>query len=101
MIDAKAVVDKRAEIAEDVVIGPFSVIGPQVRIGAGTIIGSHVVIKGPTVIGKDNRIYQFSSIGEDPQDKKYAAEVTRLEIGDRNVIREFTTLHRGTSKTGL
>lgn len=98
MIDPKAVVDKRAEIADDVVIGPFSVIGANVKIGSGTVIGPHVVIKGPVSIGKDNRIYQFSSIGEDPQDKKYAAEVTRLEIGDRNVIREFTTLHRGTKQ---
>jgi UDP-N-acetylglucosamine acyltransferase len=67
-----------------------------VQIDAGTEIGPHVVIKGPTTIGKDNVIYQFTSIGEDPQDKKYADEITRLEIGDRNVIREFCTMHRGT-----
>jgi len=96
VIDQKAVVDINADIAEDVKIGPFSVIGPEVQIDSGTIIGPHVVIKGPSAIGKDNHIYQFTSIGEDPQDKKYADEVTRLEIGDRNVIREFTTMHRGT-----
>ncbi len=96
VIDQKAVVDINADIADDVKIGPFSVIGPDVQIDSGTVIGPHVVIKGPSAIGKDNHIYQFSSIGEDPQDKKYADEVTRLEIGDRNVIREFTTMHRGT-----
>ncbi len=96
MIDSKAVIDSSAEIEEDVEIGPFTVIGPDVQIDSGTVIGPHVVIKGPTAIGRDNRIYQFSSIGEDPQDKKYADEVTRLEIGDRNVIREFVTMHRGT-----
>ena len=96
MIDSKAVVDVNADIADDVTIGPFSVIGPEVQIDSGTVIGPHVVIKGPTAIGKENHIYQFTSIGEDPQDKKYAHEVTRLEIGDRNIIREFTTMHRGT-----
>ena len=73
-------------------------IGADVKIGAGTVIGSHVVIKGPTTIGRHNRIYQFTSIGEDPQDKKYAAEITRLEIGDRNTIREYTSMHRGTKQ---
>ncbi|MCK9606771.1 MAG: acyl-ACP--UDP-N-acetylglucosamine O-acyltransferase [Methylomonas sp.] len=96
MIDPRAVIDPKAELAEDVKVGPFSIIGPEVQIDAGTDIGPHVVIKGPTSIGKDNQIYQFTSIGEDPQDKKYADEVTRLEIGDRNVIREFCTMHRGT-----
>ena len=98
LIDSKAIVDSHAELADDVSVGPYSVIGADVKIGAGTIIGSHVVIKGPTSIGKENRIYQFTSIGEDPQDKKYAAEVTRLEIGDRNTIREFTSMHRGTQQ---
>ncbi|WP_031433275.1 acyl-ACP--UDP-N-acetylglucosamine O-acyltransferase [Methylomarinum vadi] len=98
MIDPKAVVDVNAEIADDVQIGPFSVIGPDVQIDSGTVIGPHVVIKGPTAIGKDNHIYQFASIGEDPQDKKYADEITRLEIGDRNTIREFCTMHRGTQQ---
>lgn len=98
MIDPKAVVHINADIADDVQIGPFSVIGPDVQIDSGTVIGPHVVIKGPTAIGRDNHIYQFASIGEDPQDKKYAAEITRLEIGDRNVIREFCTMHRGTQQ---
>ncbi|GAB4260663.1 MAG: acyl-ACP--UDP-N-acetylglucosamine O-acyltransferase [Methylomicrobium sp.] len=96
LIDPRAVIDSRAQLAEDVSVGPFTVIGADVTIGAGTVIGPHVVINGPTTIGKNNRIYQFASIGEDPQDKKYASEVTRLEIGDRNVIREFVTMHRGT-----
>lgn len=98
LIDPKAIIDSRAELAEDVCVGPFSVIGPEVKIDSGTVIGPHVVINGPTTIGKDNRIYQFASIGEDPQDKKYASEVTRLEIGDRNTIREFVTMHRGTQQ---
>ena len=98
LIDSKAIVDSHAELADDVTVGPYSVIGADVKIGAGTIIGSHVVIKGPTSIGKENRIYQFTSIGEDPQDKKYAEEITRLEIGDRNTIREFTSMHRGTQQ---
>ncbi|MEC4748793.1 acyl-ACP--UDP-N-acetylglucosamine O-acyltransferase [Methylomicrobium sp. Wu6] len=98
MIDPTSIIDKRAELAGDVSVGPYSVIGADVKIDSGTVIGSHVVIKGPTSIGKDNRIFQFSSIGEDPQDKKYASEVTRLEIGDRNTIREFTTMHRGTQQ---
>lgn len=96
LIDSSAIIDARAEIASNVTIGAFSVIGADVKIDSGTVIAPHVVIKGPTSIGKDNRIYQFASIGEDPQDKKYAAEVTRLEIGDRNTIREFTSMHRGT-----
>jgi UDP-N-acetylglucosamine acyltransferase len=96
LIDPSAIIDARAELADGVSVGAFSVIGADVKIDSGTVIGPHVVIKGPTSIGKDNRIYQFASIGEDPQDKKYAAEVTRLEIGDRNTIREFTSMHRGT-----
>ncbi|MEI7995743.1 MAG: acyl-ACP--UDP-N-acetylglucosamine O-acyltransferase [Methylococcaceae bacterium] len=98
MIDPTALIHDHAELADDVSIGAFSVIGADVKIDAGTVIGSHVVIKGPTSIGKKNRIYQFTSIGEDPQDKKYAFEVTRLEIGDRNTIREFTSMHRGTQQ---
>lgn len=98
LIDPTAIVDSKAELADDVSVGPFSVIGAGVKIGAGTVIGSHVVIKGPTTIGKENRIYQFTSIGEDPQDKKYAAELTRLQIGDRNTIREYTSMHRGTKQ---
>ena len=96
LIHTTAIVDNSAEIASDVSIGAFTVIGAGVKINSGTIIGPHVVINGPTVIGKDNHIYQFCSIGEDPQDKKYAAEITRLEIGNRNVIREFASMHRGT-----
>ncbi|MDD1618308.1 MAG: acyl-ACP--UDP-N-acetylglucosamine O-acyltransferase [Methylococcaceae bacterium] len=98
MIDPTAIIDSHAELADDVSVGAFSVIGAGVKIDAGTVIGPHVVIKGPTSIGKKNRIYQFTSIGEDPQDKKYAFEVTRLEIGDRNTIREFTSMHRGTQQ---
>lgn len=98
LIDSTAIIDKNAELASDVSVGPYSVIGADVKINSGTVIGSHVVIKGPTTIGKDNRIFQFSSIGEDPQDKKYASEITRLEIGDRNTIREFVTMHRGTEQ---
>ena len=98
MIDPTAIIDSHAELADDVSVGAFSVIGADVKIDAGTVIGPHVVIKGPTSIGKMNRIYQFTSIGEDPQDKKYAAEITRLEIGDRNTIREFTSMHRGTQQ---
>lgn len=96
MIDPRAIVHLNAELAPDVKVGPFSIIGPDVQIDSGTEIGPHVVINGPTNIGKNNVIYQFASIGEDPQDKKYADEITRLEIGNRNVIREFCTMHRGT-----
>jgi UDP-N-acetylglucosamine acyltransferase len=98
VIDPKAIVHPDAEIADDVKIGPFTVIGRDVQIDSGSVIGPHVVIRGPTAIGRDNRIYQFASIGEDPQDKKYADELTRLEIGDRNTIREFCTMHRGTQQ---
>ncbi len=98
MIDPRADVHPSAEIDSSVEIGPFSVIGANVRIGAGTRIGPHVVIQGPTEIGRENRIFQFSSIGEEPQDTSYRGEPTRLLIGDRNVIRESVTLHRGTEK---
>lgn len=96
MIDSRAIVDASAKIADDVTIGPFSVIGPDVEISSGTILESHVVVKGPTTIGKDNHIFQFACVGEQPQDLKYDAEPTRLIIGDRNTIREYATLHRGT-----
>lgn len=98
MIDPRAVIDPAAELDEDVCVGPFSIIGPGVRIGRGCRIGPHVVIKGPTTIGADNQIFQFASIGEIPQDKKYGGEDTRLEIGDRNVIREYVTMNRGTAQ---
>ena len=91
-----AIVASSAVLAGDVEIGPYSVIGEQVEIGSGTRIGSHVVVNGPTRIGRDNRIYHFASIGDDPQDKKYAGEPTRLTIGDRNTIREYCTISRGT-----
>lgn len=98
MIHPSAIVDHSAKIADDVEIGPFSIIGKDVSIDSGTWIGSHVVINGPTHIGKDNKIYQFSSLGDAPQDKKYAGEPTRLEIGDRNIIREYCTFNRGTTQ---
>lgn len=98
MIHPTAIIDSRAELADTVSVGPYSVIGDSVTIGSGTNIGPHVVIKGHTRIGEKNRIYQFSSIGEDPQDKKYTNETTQLVIGNRNTIREFTTLHRGTQQ---
>ena len=97
MIHATAVVDASASIAEDVEIGAFSVIGADVEIGAGCVIGPRVVVMGPTRIGRDNRIFQFASVGEAPQDKKYGGEPTSLELGERNVIREYVTLNRGTS----
>ncbi|NNJ90301.1 MAG: acyl-ACP--UDP-N-acetylglucosamine O-acyltransferase [Gammaproteobacteria bacterium] len=101
LIHPSAIIDDSAEIADDVSIGPFSVIGPDVSIGRGTSIASHVVIKQSTRVGEDNKILQFSSIGEDPQDKKYAGEESFLEIGDRNVIREYVTLNRGTSQDAV
>ncbi|GAA0695652.1 acyl-ACP--UDP-N-acetylglucosamine O-acyltransferase [Marinobacterium maritimum] len=96
MIHPQAIVDPSARLAEDVEVGPWTLIGPDVEIGAGTRIASHVVIKGPTRIGEGNQIFQFATIGEDCQDKKYAGEPTRLEIGDHNVFREGCTVHRGT-----
>jgi UDP-N-acetylglucosamine acyltransferase len=99
-IHSTAIVDPKARIADSVEIGPYSIIGPNVEIGANTVIGPHVVIDGHTRIGTDNRIFQFSSIGAVPQDKKYAGEETRLEIGDRNTIRESCTLNIGTVQDG-
>lgn len=96
MIDPRAIIDPSAKVADDVEIGPWTMIGPDVEIGAGTVVASHVVIKGPTKIGANNRIYQFSSVGEDTPDLKYKGEATRLVIGDNNVIREGVTIHRGT-----
>src|ERR1700721_1433660 len=97
MIDSRAVIDPQAQIAADVRIGPFTVIGPDVSVGPGTWIGPHVVINGPTRIGAGNKIFQFASLGDAPQDKKYNGEPTRLEIGDRNVFRESVTVNRGTT----
>ena len=95
-IHQTAIVDPTARIANNVHVGPYSIIGADVEIGEGTWIGPHVVINGPAKIGKDNKIFQFSSIGEMPQDLKFHGEKTLLEIGDRNVIREFCTFNRGT-----
>ncbi len=97
-IHPTAIVDAKAELADDVTIGPYSVIGPDVKIDSGSSIGSHVVVTGHTTIGKHNQIFQFSSLGEAPQDKKYKGEPTKLEIGDHNTIREFCTFNRGTSQ---
>jgi UDP-N-acetylglucosamine acyltransferase len=96
MIDERAVVARGARIDDSASIGAFTVVGPDVEIGPRTRIEPHVVIKGPTVIGADNHIFQFASIGDDPQDKKYKGETTRLVIGDRNTIREYCTINRGT-----
>jgi UDP-N-acetylglucosamine acyltransferase len=100
MIHKTVIIDSSAIIADDVSIGPYSIIGANVEIGSGCQIESHVVIKGPTKIGKNNHIYQFSSVGEVPQDKKYAGEPTLLEIGDNNLIRESVTINRGTLQGG-
>lgn len=96
MIHPSAIVDPSAKIAEDVEVGPWTYIGADVSIGPGCVIGPHVVINGPTKIGANNHIYQFASVGEACQDKKYKGEPTLLEIGDNNVIRESCTIHRGT-----
>jgi UDP-N-acetylglucosamine acyltransferase len=95
-IHATAIVDATAELDSSVEIGPYSVIGPNVKIDAGTRIAGHVIINGPSIIGKNNHIFQYSSLGETPQDKKYKDEPTLLEIGDNNTIREFCTFNRGT-----
>ena len=95
-IHPSAIIDPKAELDSSVEVGAFTTIGAGVKVAAGTRIGSHVVLKGPTTIGKNNQIFQFSSLGEQPQDKKYAGEPTSLEIGDNNTIREFCTFNRGT-----
>jgi UDP-N-acetylglucosamine acyltransferase len=100
MIHPSAVVEEGARISPDVSIGPFSVIGPQVEIGPGCTIASHVVLTGRTRLGRGNRIFQFASIGEEPQDKKYQGEDSALEIGDNNTIREYVTINRGTGDGG-
>jgi UDP-N-acetylglucosamine acyltransferase len=97
-IHPTAIVDPKAELAVSVSVGPYAVIGPHVRVGEGTTIGAHCVIEGRTTIGRDNRIFQFASLGAAPQDKKYAGEPTELEIGDRNTIREFCTFNLGTAQ---
>ena len=98
VIHETAIIDGSAAIAGDVEIGPYTIVGADVQIDSGTIVGPHVVLKGPTQIGKKNRIFQFASIGEDPQDLKYHGERSTLIIGDGNTIREAVTIHRGTEQ---
>lgn len=95
-IHATAIIDSKAELDSTVEIGAYTIIGAGVKIGANSRVGSHAVIKGPTTIGKNNHIFQYVSLGEQPQDKKYKNEPTTLEIGDNNTIREFCTFNRGT-----
>ncbi len=99
-IDSTAIIDAKASIDSDVTIGPYTVIGANVSIEAGCKIGPHVVINGPTHIGKNNTIFQFASVGEVPQDKKFHGEESKLVIGDGNTIREFVTINRGTGEGG-
>ena len=98
LIHSTALVDPAAELHSSVTVGPYTTIGPHVKVGAGTIIAGHCVIEGHTTIGQDNHIFQFSSLGAAPQDKKYAGEPTQLVIGDRNTIREFCTFNLGTAQ---
>lgn len=100
MIHPTAIIATSARIEDNVSIGPYSIIGENVEIGAGCVIDSHVSIKGPTRIGKDNKFHPFTSIGDDPQDKKFSGEHTWLEIGDRNLFREHATVNRGTGEGG-
>ncbi|MBC7956945.1 MAG: acyl-ACP--UDP-N-acetylglucosamine O-acyltransferase [Cytophagales bacterium] len=97
-IHPTAIIDSKAELAASVSVGPYAVIGPHVRVGEGTTIGAHCVIEGRTTIGRDNRFYQFSSIGAMPQDMSHSGEITELVVGDRNTIREFCTFNTGTFK---
>jgi len=96
LIHPTAVIDPAAQLDSSVSVGPYAVIGPKVRIGANTSVGAHCVIEGDTTLGRDNQVFQFASLGAQPQDKKYAGEPTRLVIGDRNTIREFCTFNTGT-----
>lgn len=98
MIHPTSIIAPGAQLGENVSVGPYSVIGEHVQIGDNTVIGPHVVIAGHTTLGCDNRVFQFASLGDEPQDKKYAGEPTRLEIGDRNTIREFCTFNTGTAQ---
>jgi UDP-N-acetylglucosamine acyltransferase len=97
LIDPRAIVDPGARVAVGVEVGPFAIIGAGVTIGEGCWIGSHAVIKGPATLGRDNKVFQFASIGDAPQDRKYAGEPTKLVVGDRNVFREFCSINRGTA----
>jgi UDP-N-acetylglucosamine acyltransferase len=99
-VHVTAIVHKDARLHESVTVGPYAVIGPKVRIGAGTTVGPHAVIEGDTTLGERNKVYQFASVGADPQDLKYAGEDSKLVVGDDNIIREFTTLHKGTAGGG-
>jgi len=96
-VHPSALVDPRAKLASGVTVGPYSVIGPQVEVGEGTWIGAHVVLDGRMRIGRDNRIFHFASLGAPPQDKKYQGEETAVEIGERNTLREYVTINRGTA----
>ncbi|MDR2244623.1 MAG: acyl-ACP--UDP-N-acetylglucosamine O-acyltransferase [Burkholderiales bacterium] len=98
LIHPQALVDPRAELADDVEVGAFSIIGAQVRVGAGSVIGPHVILTGDTTLGRNNRIFQFCSIGEISQDKKYGGEPVTTTIGDNNTIREYVTIHAGTAQ---
>ncbi len=100
MIHSTAIIDPSAKIAQGCEIGAYTIVGADVELGEDCIIGPHVVIKGPSKIGKRNRIFQFSSVGEDPQDLKYAGEKTELHMGDDNVVREYATINRGTAGGG-
>jgi UDP-N-acetylglucosamine acyltransferase len=97
-IHPTAIIDSKAEIADDVEISAYAIIGADVKINSGSWVGPHAVIEGPTTVGKDNRIFQFASVGAEPQDKKYKGEPTTLIIGDRNLIRENVTINRGTAQ---
>ena len=97
-IHPTAIISPKAELAEDIEVQPYAVIGDHVKIDTGTWIGPHAVIEGPTTIGKDNKIFQFASVGAEPQDKKYRGEPTTLTIGNRNLIRENVTINRGTAQ---
>src|SRR4029078_6905881 len=97
-IHPTALVDPAARVAADATIGPYSIIGPDVAIGAGTVVGPHVVVTGRTKVGMRNRIFQFASIGDVPQDRKYGGEPTTTTIGDDNVFREYVSIHAGTAQ---
>jgi UDP-N-acetylglucosamine acyltransferase len=100
VIDERAIIDSSAKIGKNVTIGPWSIIGPQVEIGDNTTIGPHVIIKGHTILGQNNKVYQYASLGEDPQHVNYRGEETLLKIGDGNIFREFCTVNRGTFQGG-
>jgi UDP-N-acetylglucosamine acyltransferase len=95
-IDPRAMVSSKADLAGDVEVGPFAVIGADVTVGPGCVINAHAMVSGPTTLGANNHVFQFASIGDAPQDKKYKGEPTRLEVGDRNTFREYCTVNRGT-----